>query len=463
MWMTAAGARARRPDVRLALRLGRRSSGIVAALLVAASLLAPTAASAWQTARIEPRVDNLDELLGACERKREEALDRNREVDAWVAYKATLGEDVSKQAAKGPVPACDSAAISAQLGTAPPAVWAMTVSGKGLLYATVNLPSPAILVSADGGHSWHYRHLFLGGYNVEHAVMLRGIAYRDGLLAVASDAGVLLSSDDGLTFTHALTGKSLWAVAISPLANERLVAGGDGTSFLSEDGGATWSDLAFSRFTRTLATKNPHRVDHITSAAFDPDDDRNVYFGTGSHLYRFVLDAPSVTSGRWQAMEGDATGHVLDDSTVYNIEIGERFMISTCNGVYYLDRLGRDTSREQADVSWGKFRDSTFTKRGVGGPKGNLRAYYVAEDPVDRDRVLVADFAALYEGTADGKGMRWKRVEDLPYGSQLAGYPEYTSIAWTRDGQTVVGSRYRGIFVDDEPRAADPGPSCVLR
>src|SRR4029079_3541770 len=106
---------------------------------------------------------------------------------------------------------------------------------------------------------------------------------------------------------------------------------------------------------------------------------------------------------------------------------------------------------------------STFTKRGVGGPKGNLRAYYVAEDPVDRDRVLVADFAALYEGTADGKSMRWKRVQDLPYGSQLAGYPEYTSIAWTRDGQTVVGSRYRGIFVDDEPRAADPGPTCGPR
>lgn len=453
MSMTAAGARARRSDVRLAR---------LAAFLLLASLLAPAAASAWQMARIEPRVDNLDELLGACEKKREEVLDRNREVDAWVAYKATLGEDVSKQAAKGHVPACDSATISAHLGTAPPAVWAMTASGKGLLYATVNLPSPAILVSGDGGHSWHYRHLFLGGYNVDHAVVLRGIAYRDGLLAVASDAGVLLSKDDGFTFTHALAGKSVWAVAISPLSNERLVAGGDGTSFLSEDGGASWTDLAFSRFTRTLATRNPHLVDHITSAAFDPDDERRVYFGTGSHLYRFVLDTPAAASGRWQAMEGNAGGHVLDDSTVYNIEIGERFMISTCNGVYYLDRPGTDTSRQQADVSWGKFRDATFSGRGVGGPKGNLRAYYVAEDPVDRDRVLVADFAALYEGTADGKGMRWKRVEDLPYGSQLAGYPEYTSITWTRDGQTVVGSRYRGIFVD-EPRPADPGPSCVLR
>jgi hypothetical protein len=463
MGMTAAGACPRRPDVRIGPHR-------LAALLLAALALGATAASAWQTARIEPRVDNLDELLGACERKREEALDRNREVDAWVAYKAGLGEDVSKQAAKGPVPACDSAAISARLGSTTPAVWAMTTADGGLLYATVNLPLPAILVSADGGHSWHYRHLFLGGYNVERALMLRGIAYRDGLLAVASDAGVLLSADGGLSFDHALPGKSLWAVAIAPQSSRRLVAGGDGTSFLSADGGATWSDLAFSRFTRSLATHNPHRIDHITSAAFDPDDSRTVYFGTGSHLYRFVLDGEDDgggAGGRWQAMEGTAAGRVLDDSTVYNIEIGERFMISTCNGVYYLDRkdgnLGAPVSRDQADVSWRKFRDAAFSKRGVGGPKGNLRAYFVAEDPVDRDRVLVADFAALYEGTDDGRGMRWKRVEDLPYGSQLAGYPEYTSIAWTRSGQTVVGSRYRGIFVDDAERRAGPGPSCVLR
>ena len=162
-------------------------------------------------------------------------------------------------------------------------------------------------------------------------------------------------------------------------------------------------------------------------------------------------------------MEGNAAGRVLDDSTVYNIEIGERFMISTCNGVYYLDRRGADLGRDQADVSWKKFRDATFSKRGVGGPKGNLRAYFVAEDPVDRDRVLVADFAGLYEGTDDGNGMHWKRIEELPYGSLTGGYPEYTSIAWTRKGETVVGSRYRGIFVDDERDRGGPWPSCVLR
>jgi hypothetical protein len=339
----------------------------------------------------------------------------------------------------------------------------MTAAEGRLLYATVNLPHPGILVSDDGGHTWHYRHLFLNGYNVERGFLLRGMDYRHGRMAVASDAGVLLSDDGGRTFTAALAEKPFSAVAISAGSGKRVVAGGDGTSFLSEDGGETWRDLGFSRFTATLATRNPFRIDHITSIAFDPSDARTVYVGTGSHLYRFV--AGEHGDDRWQAMEGSAGARVLDDSTVYNIEIGTRFMISTCNGVYYLDRLGSDTTKDQADVRWKKFRDGSFCKRGVGGPQGNLRAYFVAEDPLDRDRVLVADFAGLYEGRSDGEGMRWRRIEELPYGSISAGYPEYTSIAWTRQGETVVGSRYRGIFVEEvatRPRR-DAGPSCVLR
>jgi hypothetical protein len=469
MVMTAAGARPRRLPAHRDRppALGRRcfppplAGG--AAVFVTAWLLAAAPAAAWRTARIEPHVDNLEELLGACEKKREEALDRNRGIDEWVAYKAGLGEDVSKQATKGPVPSCDPGSISARLAAGAPAVWAMTAA-DGQLYATVNLPLPGILVSTDGGSSWHYRHLFVGGYNVDRGFLLRGVAYRDGLLAVASETGVLLSADGGRSFDVALAGKPFWAVAISPASKQRLVAGGDGTSFLSEDGGRTWTDLGFSRFTADLRTRNPHRVDHITSVAFDPDDGRTLYAGTGSHLYRFVSDSAPAAEGRWQAMEGNAAGRVLDDSTVYNIEIGERFMISTCNGVYYVDELGADTRSAQADVSWKKFRDSTFSKRSVGGPKGNLRAYFVAEDPADRERVLVADFAALYEGTGEGGQLRWKRIEELPYGSQVAGYPEYTAIAWTRSGRTVVGSRYRGIFVQDGARGVpDAGPSCVLR
>ncbi len=469
MVMTAAGARLHRPDAHLDGRLAPARRRLLpsligaAACLVAACLLAPAPAAAWRTARIDPRVDNLEELLGACEKKREEALDRNRGIDEWVAYKAGLGEDVSKQATKGTVPSCDPGSISSRLGGAP-AVWGMTVADGNLVFATVNLPLPGILVSTDGGSSWHYRHLFVGGYNVERGFLLRGLAYRDGLLAVASETGVLLSSDGGRSFNVALAGKPFWAVTISPASKQRIAAGGNGTSFLSEDGGRSWTDLGFSRFTAQLRTRNPHRVDHITSVAFDPDNGRTLYAGTGSHLYRFLADPAQIADGRWQAMEGNAAGRVLDDSTVYNIEIGERFMISTCNGVYYVDRMGEDTRSQQADVSWRKFRDSTFSKRGVGGPKGNLRAYFVSEDPADRDRVLVADFAALYEGTGDGERMRWRRVEDLPYGSQLAGYPEYTAIAWTRGGRTVVGSRYRGIFVQDGARGVpDAGPSCVLR
>lgn len=459
MVRTAPGALLRRSDVSPShICLGRRALALAILLAVGA-----TAAQAWRPAQVEPRIDNLEELLAACGQRREAVVARNREVDAWVAYKAELGEDVSGQVAKVAVPSCDGAEISARLGSAAPAVWAMAAAEGRLLYATINLPHPAILVSDDSGRTWHYRHLFLNGYNVERGFLLRGMDYRHGLLAVASDAGVLLSDDGGRTFTAALAEKPFSAVAISALSERRIVAGGDGTSFLSEDGGDTWRDLGFSRFTSTFSTRNPLRIDHITSVAFDPTDPRTVYVGTGSHLYRFVADEQG--SGRWQAMEGAAGARVLDDSTVYNIEIGTRFMISTCNGVYYLERQSSDTSKDQADVRWKKFRDGSFCKRGVGGPQGNLRAYFVAEDPIDRDRVLVADFAGLYEGRAEGEGMRWRRIEELPYGSISAGYPEYTSITWTRQGETVVGSRYRGIFIEEmtkRPRR-DPGPSCVLR
>jgi hypothetical protein len=151
-------------------------------------------------------------------------------------------------------------------------------------------------------------------------------------------------------------------------------------------------------------------------------------------------------------MEGDRQGRVHDDSTVYNVAIGSRFMISTCNGVYVLARLGADLDRAQADVSWQKFRDAAFSGRGVGGPRGNLRSYFVAEDPTDAGRILVADFAGLYEGRSDGGRMRWKRVEDLPYYSPDAGYPEYTAITWTSAGEAIVGSRYRGIFFQSRAR-----------
>ncbi len=456
------GACPRRSDGRLD---DRRLAPAVAVVLTLLVLGGGAAARAWRPARIEPKVDNLEELVGRCHQRRAEVRERNRDIDAWVAYQAAHGEDVSRQFTKAAEPACDAGAIGARLGATAPAVWAMAAGDGARLYATVNLPLPGLLVSADGGRSWHYRHLFLGGLNADRGFLLRGLDYRDGLLAIASDSGVLLSADRGRTFTTALAHLPFSAVAIAAGAPRHIAAGGNGTSFLSTDGGATWNDLAFSRFTAALTSRNPYRIDHVTSIAFDPTDPGTVYFGTGSQLYRFLASEAAGTAGKWQAMEGDARGRVLDDSTVYNIEIGARFMISTCNGVYYLDRLGDDVSRDQADVSWGKFRDGAFCARGVGGPKGNLRAYFVAEDPDDPERVLVADFAGLYEGRSDGRKMRWKRIEELPYGSVVGGYPEYTSIAWSRDGETVVGSRYRGIFVDDEtPRPpVDPGPSCVLR
>lgn len=408
-----------------------------------AALLSPSAAEAWKAARIEDRIDNAAELLRGCEQRR------------------LLAGQQEAADGSGPASACALAPIDEGLRRAKPAVWAMHAPpGRDHLFATVNLPYPGLLVSSDGGESWHWRHLFVDGYNRDRPLLLRGIDSRDGLLAIASEAGILLSRDAGYTFTTALEGRPFTAVAISPRCSRVLVAGGDATSVVSTDGGATWTELGFSRFVRELRTSNRHLVDHITSLGFDPGAPERVYVGTGSHLYRLVLDGPH--GRRWQAMEGTPAGRVHDDSTVYNIAIGSRFMISTCNGVYFLRRGDEDLARDQARVEWGKFRDKAFAGRGVGGPKGNLRSYFVSEDPDEPDRILVADFAGLYEGRSEGGAMRWERVRELPYYSPGTGYPEYTAIAWTRAGEAVVGSRYGGIFVQRQEREAAE-PSCFLR
>jgi hypothetical protein len=428
-------------------------------VLLLAFALGGRTAHAWQLARVEPRADNLEELLGGCEAKRAEVLERNRQVDAWVTFKAGMGVDVRAQVATSPVPECGEAAITSSLAHGDPSVWALAAQGEEL-YATVNLPVPAVLVSGDAGRSWRFRHAFLPGYNVERAAMLRGIDAQEGLLAVATENGVLLSTDGGRSFTTRLAGMSFWAVAIARLPSSvlpRIVAGGNGTSYLSDDGGSTWSDLGFSRFTAALKTGNRYLIDHITSVRFDPHQSDVAYVGTGSHLYRVVLGPGGV---RWQAMEGAPGARVFDDSTVYNIAFGTRMMISTCNGVYYLESLA-DSKAEQAAVRWGKFRDAAFTHRGIGGPSLNLRAYFVTEDPDERGRVLIADFAGLYEGRSDGRRMRWRRIPGLPYYSPIKGYPEYTSIAWTANGDAVVGTRYRGIFIDDREPIASPAPTPI--
>jgi hypothetical protein len=446
---------------------------------VALAGLLASAAHGWKAARIVGRIDNAAELLRGCEERRALAEQRRLQADAWASYQeaqgaATVGDPVPGGAAGPavepepirPLPACELASIDDRLRRGTPAVWAMQAVPDGtVLLATVNLPFPGLMVSTDAGDTWHYRHLFVRGYNQDRPVMLRGIAYRDGLLAVASDAGILLSRDSGHTFRTALEGHSFSAVAISPQCERVIVAGGDGTSVVSTDGGETWSELGFTDFVRELDTSNRHLIDHITSLEFDPAQPDTVYVGTGSHLYRLVLDGSRAR--RWQAMEGTRAGRVLDDSTVYNIAIGSRFMISTCNGVYWLERLEDDLAEDQAEVVWRKFKDKAFTGRGVGGPKGNLRSYFVSEDPGDPGRILVADFAGLYEGRSAEGGVRWRRVEDLPYYSPDAGYPEYTAITWTRAGEAVVGSRWGGIFVQDRPEApgarGGAGTSCFLR
>ena len=111
-------------------------------------------------------------------------------------------------------------------------------------------PQAGLLASTDGGSTWHYRHLFVRDYNLDRGSLLRGIEYEHGLLVVASEDGILLSRDGGRHFTRALAGLPFSAVAISGPPPGRILAGGNGTSYLSVDGGETWVSIDVGTTTR---------------------------------------------------------------------------------------------------------------------------------------------------------------------------------------------------------------------
>ncbi len=106
--------------------------------------------------------------------------------------------------------------------------------------------------SRDGARSW--RHVG-GGRDVEVLDLQQSRADPDVWIAATYRHGVLLSTDNGRTWTEgpaALTDKSVHGVAIDPTDARRMVAVGWGTGVhVTEDGGRTWA-----RHGDTLPTDN---------------------------------------------------------------------------------------------------------------------------------------------------------------------------------------------------------------
>ncbi|HWQ54986.1 MAG TPA: hypothetical protein VN442_14970 [Bryobacteraceae bacterium] len=243
-------------------------------------------------------------------------------------------------------------------------------SANGLLYQ-----------SLDGGQSWVHRYFPAQLAATLHALEAdprhRGTWYAGTESNNPRLAGVHKSEDGGATWKllPGLTGKAIWALAVSPANPDIIAAGAADGVFLSRDAGASWARISPEANTDLRP---------VVSLAFHPADADVIYAGT-THLPWRTRDG----GANWESIHSG----MLDDSDVFSIAVDSRnpatVFASACSGVY---RSG------DGGGSW---------KRAA-TPPGAFRAYLVALDPGRPGVVFAATSAGLLR-SMDG-GVRWQRV-----------------------------------------------------
>lgn len=246
----------------------------------------------------------------------------------------------------------------------------LAATANGLLYQ-----------SLDGGQSWVHRYFPAQLAGTLHALEADPRHPATWYVGIESDqsrlAGVYKTEDGGTTWKPlpALTGKAVWALAVSPADPDIVAAGAADGVFLSRDAGASWA---------RISPESNRDLRPVVSLAFHPADPKVIYAGT-THLPWRTRDG----GANWESIHSG----MLDDSDVFSISVDARtpstVFASACSGVY---RSGDGGS------SW---------KRAA-TPPGAFRAYLVAVDPHRAGVVFTATSAGLLRST-DG-GVRWQRV-----------------------------------------------------
>lgn len=423
----------------------------------------------WKTATIDvTRIDSVDqEYIQTCTQKQREAEKNNQVSETYirdmVARGAATEADLRKKYPLWRVPDCSMSKLVSDLLTSATdgfqgGTWGDIKvdprdSTQSTLYTVINFTRAlhsALVVSEDKGRSWHVRHLFLHEAN-ETAKEFNLDISPSGIIYVAGK-GLRMSLDNGLSFRTITPQIRMNSVKVSPFDEKIIIAGGPSTdrpgeAIVSIDGGQSWRDLDLQSFILTLPIAKTGRAADVRNLQFDKTRGNVIYVGTGVQFYRYTF-APGFSSGQWEAMDGANGSEVYHDSTVYNIDVTNRLMISTCNGVYQLaeESPGISVPEGYAHIKWKKHRNATFAI--AGGAGANLRSYYVSQNPYNPDQVLAADTGALYFGRFTSAGSKesasWSRVEELPY-RKAPHEPEYSSVLWLKDS-VIVGTRNIGLF-----------------
>lgn len=150
-------------------------------------------------------------------------------------------------------------------------------------------------------------------------------------------------------------------------------------------------------------------------ASAHPD---SLYVGTGDQAYRLDLHTM-----QWTRVAG-----VGPDSAIHSMSTVGGLHIAACWGVYNPinpDAVQRVTNAKFLLHRW---KDQV-------GP--NIRAYYIAVDPLRPNREVLAAITGVY--VSSDTGQTWKRLNDLPEG-------EFHSAHFNPDG-TVILSGYIGTFL----------------
>ncbi len=192
------------------------------------------------------------------------------------------------------------------------------------------------------------------------------------------DGGIFVSDDGGATWTNQaeMRGQSVRALAASASEPKILVAGSLQGVFRSTDGGRRW---------QRISPADAGGLHEFASVAIDPKDPDVIYAGTW-HL-------PWKTTDGGEHWDNIKEG-IIDDSDVFSIIVDptspQTVYASACSGIYKSENAG------------GVFR------KVQGIPSTARRTRVLLQDPHNLDRVFAGTTEGLFR--SDDAGKTWSRT-----------------------------------------------------
>lgn len=179
----------------------------------------------------------------------------------------------------------------------------------GIIIAGGKIDSPQILRSVDGGDSWEVVHRPTeSGSDYNLLAFSPNFALDQTVYAWREFQGLYRSTDSGLTWTHLPT-----SIALAPAQGMAVSADGsvhiatsDGHLYVSDNGGQSWTDLAFSMIGTGVL--------EFGSVLITPDGD--MFVGAKAAVYRSGDNGVSWTQGQPIA-SGVITALAFDGTRLY--------------------------------------------------------------------------------------------------------------------------------------------------